>query len=95
VILDGRLYYDDLFKPGCAHIVVRFFNSERPTPRRVTFYTNGVCSPGGLRQDPVYSQVNGSPTNLTQRVGRVEIELFTSETSTGPKTSVGFKVLTH
>jgi hypothetical protein len=78
---------------------VKFYNSVTPTPQLFgsQTYRNKVCSPGGHRQLPVYWQLQSgpNPSDLNTRVGRVEIQLFLSETSTGPKTSAGFKVLTH
>jgi hypothetical protein len=97
VILDGRLYYDHLSTPGCAHIEVRFFNSV--TPRQLLqsqTYRNKVCSPGGHRQLPVWWQLQSSPNpDPSTRVGQVTIRLTTSETENGPQTAVGFKILTH
>jgi hypothetical protein len=96
VILEGRLYYDHLFTPGCTHIEVKFYNSVTPSPQLFgsQTYRNKVCSDGGLEDLPVYWQLQSSPNPSTStRVGRVEIQLSLSETSTGPKTSAGFKVL--
>ena len=93
-ILEGQLYYDDLLKAGCAHITVEFQNAN-PTPQRLSLFTQKVCSPGGLRQTSIFSQVAGSTTDRSRRVGRVAIELFISATSTGPRTSVGFKAFSR
>lgn len=93
-ILEGQLYYDDLLKAGCSHIAVEFFNS-RNNPQRLSLFNRKVCSTGGLRQTSIFSQVNGSPTIQDKRVGRVAIQLFTSETATGARTSVGFQAFSH
>jgi hypothetical protein len=98
VILEGQLYYDHGFTPGWTHIEAKFFNSMTPNPQLFgsQTYRNNVCSPGGHRRLPVYWQLQSSPNpSANTRVGRVEIQLFLSETSTGPSTSAGFKVLTH
>src|SRR3990172_7506162 len=85
-ILEGQLYYDDLFNPGCAHILVRF---RTLAGELVSTYTNSVCSTGGLRQKSVYSQVNGA-------VRRITITLSTSNRAdgTGTRTVVGTKAFT-
>ena len=93
-ILEGQLYYDDLLKAGCAHITVEFQNANT-TPQRLSLFTQKVCSTGGLRQTSIFSQVNGDPNDRSKRVGRVAIQLFTSATSTGAKTSVGFRAFSH
>lgn len=93
-ILEGQLYYDDLLKAGCAHITVEFQNAN-PTPQRLSLFTQKVCSPGGLRQTSIFSQVAGSTTDRSKRVGRVTIQLFISATATGAKTSVGFRAFSR
>jgi hypothetical protein len=98
VILEGRLYYDHLVTPGCAHIEVRFFNSVTPNPQLFgsQTYRDKVCSPGGHRQLPVYRQIQSSPNpSPSTRVGQITIRLTTSETQNGPQTAAGFKLLTR
>lgn len=94
-ILEGQLYYDDLLTAGCAHVAVEFFNSNTPTRQRLSVFNQKVCSPGGLRQASIFSQVNGSQANAGQRVGRVSIQLFTSATANGARTSGESKTFTH
>jgi hypothetical protein len=89
-ILEGQLYYDELLKKGCAHIVVEF-QSDENTPKRISLFSQSVCSPGGLRQKTISTQASGSTTEPAKRVGRVVIQLFVSETSTGPRAQVGFR----
>jgi hypothetical protein len=89
-ILEGQLYYDELLKKGCAHIAVEF-QSDENTPRRISLFNQSVCSPGGLRQVSISTQASGSTTEAAKRVGRVVIQLFVSETSTGPRGQVGFR----
>lgn len=89
-ILEGQLYYDHLTTKGCAHINVEF-QSDENTPRRISLFTQSVCSPGGLRQKSISTQASGSTTEPAKRVGRVVIQLFVSETSTGPRAQVGFR----
>lgn len=81
-ILEGQLYYDDLFTAGCAHINAEFRTAVGG--QLVSRYVNRVCSTGGLKQKSVFSQVNGNVRVIT-------IRLFTSATANGAQTSVGTK----
>lgn len=61
---------------------MQFFNASGQS---VSVYSNAVCSPGGLRQKSIFSQINsGNPR-------RISITLLTSASLAGPRTTTGTK----
>lgn len=75
----GKLYWD-AFEAGCAHIILRYFNSSSPSQqlRNERFF---VCSSGGLRWAQLTEPIVGLGTAPANRVRSVQIQLFTSATA--------------